>query len=104
MTLPATPRNVIVVAAVMSLLLVLTVLVSLTMGAVHLSLPEVWAALVSPGRNSEAAVIVREIRLPRILLAILVGAALSVAGTSLQALLRNPWPTPTFWEFPAAQR
>ncbi|MGD0324864.1 MAG: iron chelate uptake ABC transporter family permease subunit, partial [Terriglobia bacterium] len=94
MTFPATPRNVIVVAGVMSLLLVLTVLVSLTMGAVHLPLSEVWAALVSPGTNSEAAVIVRGIRLPRILLAILVGAALSVAGTGLQALLRNPLADP----------
>src|SRR5208337_2786433 len=94
MTFPATPRNVIVVAGVMSLLLVLTVLVSLTMGAVHLPLSEVWAALASPGKNSEAAVIVRGIRLPRILLAILVGAALSVAGTGLQALLRNPLADP----------
>jgi iron complex transport system permease protein len=94
MTFPATPRNVLVVAVVMSLLLVLTVLVSLTIGAVHLPLSEVWAALVSPGKNSEAAVIVRGIRLPRILLAILVGAALSVAGTALQALLRNPLADP----------
>ena len=94
MRLPATPRNVIVVAVAMSLFLGLVVLVSLTMGAVHLPLSEVWTALASPARNSEAAVIVREIRLPRILLAILVGAALSVAGTGLQALLRNPLADP----------
>ena len=92
--LPATPRNVIVVAAAMFLLLGLTVLVSLTMGAVHLPLSEVWAALASPGTNSEAGVIVREIRLPRILLAILVGAGYRWHGTGLQALLRDPLADP----------
>jgi len=93
-TLPATPRNVLTVAVAMSLLLLLTVLLSLTMGAVHLPLPAVWRALASHGGNSDASVIVLEIRLPRILLAILVGAALSVAGTGLQALLRNPLADP----------
>ena len=67
MSLPATPRNVIAVAAVLLLLLGLTVLVSLTLGAVHLPLSQVWSVLVSPGTKSDAAVIVREIRLPRIL-------------------------------------
>jgi len=47
----------------------------------------------APG-NPEATVIVREIRLPRILLAVLVGAALAVSGTALQALLRNPLADP----------
>ncbi len=36
----------------------------------------------------------REIRLPRVLLAMLVGAALAVSGTALQALLRNPLADP----------
>jgi iron complex transport system permease protein len=94
MTVPATPRNVIMVSVTMSLLLALVVLVSLTMGAVHLPLQAVWRALVAQGGNSQAAVIVLQIRLPRILLAILVGAALSVAGTGLQALLRNPLADP----------
>ena len=94
MTLPATPRNVLTVAMAMSLLLALTVLASLTLGAVHLPLAAVGRALASRQAGSEASVIVLQIRLPRILLAILVGAALSVAGTSLQALLRNPLADP----------
>jgi len=94
MTVSATPRNVIMVSAALFLLLALVVLVSLTMGAVHLPLRAVWEALAARGGHSEAAVIVLQIRLPRILLAILVGAALSVAGTGLQALLRNPLADP----------
>src|SRR6266567_2259099 len=38
--------------------------------------------------------IIVNIRLPRILLGIIVGASLSVAGTSFQALLRNPLADP----------
>jgi iron complex transport system permease protein len=82
------------VALAMSLLLVLVVLVSLTLGAVHVPLSQVWRALSTRGGGSEGAIIVLDIRLPRILLAILVGAALSVAGTGLQALLRNPLADP----------
>lgn len=94
MRFSVTPRNVVLVAAAMCLLLGLAVAASLMMGVVRLPWHEVWTALRSPGTNPEAAVIVREIRLPRIMLAILVGAALSVAGTALQALLRNPLADP----------
>jgi len=44
--------------------------------------------------SSEYGMIIREIRLPRIALGIFVGASLSVAGTSFQALLRNPLADP----------
>jgi len=43
---------------------------------------------------SDYRMIINEIRLPRILLGILVGAALSVAGAGFQALLRNPLADP----------
>src|SRR5260370_273740 len=44
--------------------------------------------------SSDYGLIVVNIRLPRILLGIIVGASLSVAGTSFQALLRNPLADP----------
>ncbi len=44
--------------------------------------------------STEYRLIVFELRLPRILLGILVGAALSVAGAGFQALLRNPLADP----------
>jgi iron complex transport system permease protein len=44
--------------------------------------------------SSDYGLIVLNIRLPRILLAIVVGASLSVAGVSFQALLRNPLADP----------
>src|SRR5207245_9042399 len=44
--------------------------------------------------SSDYGLVVQNIRLPRIVLGIMVGASLSVAGTSFQALLRNPLADP----------
>ena len=66
---------------------------SLGYGAVRLDLAEVVAAL--RGRGDPATVtIVRELRLPRAILAALVGGALALAGAAFQALLRNPLAEP----------
>ena len=47
----------------------------------------------SPGPAADADIVLR-IRLPRVVLAMLVGASLSVAGVIFQALLRNPLADP----------
>ena len=47
------------------------------------------------GVDSAAAIIIGEIRLPRTLLAIAVGAALGMSGAALQGLLRNPLADPS---------
>lgn len=47
------------------------------------------------GTDSAAAIIIGEIRLPRTLLAITVGAALGMSGAALQGLLRNPLADPS---------
>ncbi len=77
-------------------LLVLAVVVSLGLGlaagSVPLSPSQVWRGLrgVDPG----AAVIVRELRAPRVLLAFMVGGSLAVSGAALQAMIRNPLAEP----------
>lgn len=71
----------------LSLLLAASVVASLCLGAVPVSLAEVWAAL--RGAEGTASAIVLDLRLPRTLLAALVGAALAAAGTAFQALFRN---------------
>jgi iron complex transport system permease protein len=53
----------------------------------------IWHALVTPDQ-SPSAIIVHEIRLPRTILAALVGATLGLAGATLQGLLRNPLAEP----------
>ena len=76
------------VLAVLALLLLAATIGSALIGAEPIGL---WAALSADGVDR---VILFHIRLPRALLAIVVGAALAAAGTVLQALLRNPLADP----------
>ncbi len=62
-------------------------------GAVPLSLGAVADALLGRG-DPTTVTIVRELRVPRVLAALLVGGALAVAGALLQGLLRNPLADP----------
>jgi len=69
---------------------------SLSVGAVPLSLAELWSALLqSPGASDDIAVtLLWELRLPRVLLAVLIGAGLASSGASFQAIFRNPLADP----------
>lgn len=82
-----------------ALILILTVLsliaiaASSLMGSTPLPLDRLAAALVGAG-DTQAELIVWEIRLPRALAAFLVGMALAGSGAALQGLLRNPLAEP----------
>jgi iron complex transport system permease protein len=66
---------------------------SVAVGSVHIPLGDVIGALVDPEATDEH-VIVRDVRVPRTLVGIAVGAALGVAGALLQGLTRNPLADP----------
>lgn len=74
-------------------LLALAALLSVSVGAREIPLDRVWSLVVSPD-GSDEAVIVRDLRVPRTLLGLLVGAALGLAGALMQALTRNPLAEP----------
>ncbi len=80
--------------------LLATAVVSLTMGrygiAVDRILKVLWEGITGKAdpANYEASVVLFIIRIPRLLLAILVGAALSAAGASYQGLFKNPMVSP----------
>ncbi len=76
----------------LALLVIACMLVGLAAGSVPLSLSEVWDGLLRS--DASAAVIVRDLRAPRVLLAFLVGGSLAVCGTALQAMIRNPLAEP----------
>src|SRR5271167_3554071 len=86
--------------AILGAILFAVVVIALKMGAVPVSLYGLVRDLfhVALGQasqlSSEHQLIVFNIRLPRIFLSIFVGASLSVAGASFQALLRNPLADP----------
>jgi iron complex transport system permease protein len=93
---PLTPRKTIVTLAALSGVLAVVALGSLLVGSTPMSISELWRALTSPSDPSTEMqrTILLNIRLPRVLLALTVGAGLSVAGAVLQALLRNPLAEP----------
>ncbi|GAA4657303.1 iron ABC transporter permease [Kineococcus glutinatus] len=69
------------------------VLAGLAVGSQPVALPDVWSALTAP-TGSPADVVVRELRVPRTLLGLAVGAALGMAGVLAQGHTRNPMADP----------
>ena len=61
----------------------------------RIGIHQLWPELVSADWSAAHERIVWHIRLPRALLAVLVGATLAVVGTVLQAMVRNPLADPT---------
>jgi iron complex transport system permease protein len=85
---------------ILALILFVVVVAALKVGAVPVSLYALARDLIrvalhqASQLSTDYQLIIFDIRLPRILLAIFVGASLSVAGASFQALLRNPLADP----------
>ncbi|MBW5448020.1 iron chelate uptake ABC transporter family permease subunit [Cohnella sp. CFH 77786] len=85
-------------------LLLLSVVVCLSIGSARLPLGQVWGILwhqlpyaghwVQSDWPVSSEQIVLKVRLPRVVLAILVGACLSLAGAGFQGVLRNPLADP----------
>jgi iron complex transport system permease protein len=82
------------VALLVTAALVAGIAASLTLGAVHVPLREVVDALLGNGRHGALDRIVVELRLPRTTEAVVVGAALGIAGALLQGALANPLASP----------
>jgi iron complex transport system permease protein len=80
-------------------LVVLLALVSLGIGPVRLSPLTVIEALFGGGSDVQQ-VIVQEIRLPRTILGLAIGAILGLSGAALQGLLRNPLASPSLFGAP----
>lgn len=68
---------------------------SITVGARPVSLDTVWAALTAYNPDSTDHRIIWELRLPRTIVGLLVGAALGLAGAVLQGATRNPLADPS---------
>ncbi|WP_436791104.1 FecCD family ABC transporter permease [Yinghuangia sp. YIM S10712] len=73
-------------------LLCAAAVLSLALGSRHLSPGQVWDGLVDP--ESAGYAVVHDMRLPRTLLGLIVGAALGIAGAVMQAVTRNPLADP----------
>lgn len=79
--------------AVLSLLVAVLFVLSLTVGPAAIAFGDSIKALFS-GKADAIALIMREIRLPRALLGLMIGATLGLSGAALQGYLRNPLAEP----------
>ncbi|WP_373921167.1 FecCD family ABC transporter permease [Rossellomorea marisflavi] len=79
--------------SILIIVLCATFLVSVTFGAADTTLSDVWGALTNTGSGDKISIL-QELRFPREVAAILVGAALSVSGAIMQGMTRNPLADP----------
>src|SRR5438477_1732205 len=96
---PLTISRLVLQCGVLAAILFCVMVVALKFGAVHVSLYGLGRDLLRYFLRQTTEIssdysLILNLRLPRILLSVLVGASLSIAGTSFQALLRNPLADP----------
>ncbi|MBU4265706.1 MAG: iron chelate uptake ABC transporter family permease subunit [Candidatus Altiarchaeales archaeon] len=83
-----------VIILTLVLALALSSVISLAFGPVNIPLDEIFAVLINGEAELVNKTIISHIRLPRIILAMLVGSALAVAGAAMQGLFKNPMADP----------
>ncbi|MBG6118883.1 MULTISPECIES: FecCD family ABC transporter permease [unclassified Sphingobium] len=89
-----TPRHHPLLVPALLILLVGAAMGSVMLGAVAISTARIWAVLTGGG-DAVARAIIIDLRLPRMLLGLLVGAMLGLSGAALQGYLRNPLAEPS---------
>jgi iron complex transport system permease protein len=84
------------VIGIAAVLTCIVALVALRFGAHPLTWAQLWSALAfaSPEETDVARVILWDVRFPRVMMGLLVGASLAITGAALQALVRNPLADP----------
>ena len=85
--------SVAIACAVATLVLVLVAMASLALGSRSIAPDVVWDALVRGGASQDAQV-VTQLRVPRTIAALMIGGALGLAGSIMQAMTRNPLADP----------
>lgn len=75
------------------IILICMFIVAVLFGAANTTLKDVWLVLAT-NETTESTSIIRDIRLPREIAAVFVGAALAVAGAIMQGITRNPLADP----------
>lgn len=86
-------KNLAIYSVLLLLLLAVLALLSLKVGVYESSFDDIFNAL-SGQHNDSFSLLIWELRLPRTLLAIIAGGALSICGLALQGLFRNPLADP----------
>jgi len=81
--------------AVLSVILMAVGMLSLRVGSLGINTADAWNALFHYNSDNYAELVVRTLRMPRTLYAIVLGAGLGLSGTIAQAITRNPLADPS---------
>lgn len=87
-----------ILIAILFVLLLISMLAASVIGAVSIDFADVWSILFSSETNADSSrlsAVWLNIRLPRILLAVVVGSGLALSGAAMQGLFRNPLADPS---------
>ena len=82
-------------AAALTLAVPLCLLLAISLGTIYISFSEVIGSLFSRSATELNSLVIEQIRLPRAMLAALVGALLGICGATTQGLFRNPLADPS---------
>ncbi|MDR0523084.1 MAG: iron ABC transporter permease [Candidatus Methanoplasma sp.] len=69
--------------------------VTLTIGNYGISLGDVFGILLGSVRDDTAEYVLKDVRIPRLLCAVIVGSALSTSGLAMQSMFKNPMASPS---------
>ncbi len=87
-------KKIIIFFFISCMVLIISVIVSLSLGSTKIPLQEISEIIFNKNNNSEFSIIIWDIRLPRIILALIVGASLAASGALFQAVIQNPLADP----------
>jgi len=94
-------KNISLILILLLVILLVVIVLSSCIGAVHITVPELVSILLNRSgitkdinfRPQQAAVLLN-IRMPRVLLGVLIGAGLGISGAGIQGIFRNPLAEP----------
>ena len=83
-------KSVVLIYVILIFVLLIAFFIDMAVGSANISFFDFLNALAGKYENSTTAFIIYQVRIPRVITAVLVGASLSVAGLLLQTLFHNP--------------
>ncbi len=87
-------KRIALISIILTAVLLLTMLLGISVGSSDRNMMHTLNAIIHPEREPVLSAIVYKIRFPRVLLAVIAGAVLSLGGVVFQSILRNPLAEP----------
>ncbi|KOS69418.1 iron ABC transporter permease [Lysinibacillus contaminans] len=84
-------RTIVIITFVLA---IIAAIIAMGLGSVHISIPDILKTIFNGREEGVYTTIIWDIRLPRVLLALIIGANIAISGALLQAVMGNPLADP----------